>query len=68
MRPLQVIDHSQKLKKQIDDFIYAFSKRIDTELAYQKSLNDCGKILDKHIEPTSEKCVSYICSAFKVDN
>ena len=68
MKPHLIIDHSHKIKKQIDDFIHAFSKRSDAELQYQKNLNECGKILEKHIDATSEKSVSYICSAFKVDN
>jgi hypothetical protein len=50
----------------MEDFILAFSKRIDAEIAYQKSMKDCGKIMEKYIEPTSEKSLSYISSAFKV--
>lgn len=52
----------------MEDFIYAFNKRIQTQLSYQKSLNQCAKLLEKHIDPNSEKCLSYISSAFKVDN
>ena len=52
----------------MDDFIQAFSKRIDTQLTYQKNLNECAKMLEKYIDPTTEKCLSYISSAFKVDN
>ena len=63
-----MIEHTQKAKKQLDDFIYAFSKRAEAELSYQKNLNECAKILEKYIEPTTEKSVSYISSAFKVDN
>lgn len=63
-----VIEHSNKSKKQMQDFIYAFNKRIDAELNYQKNLTDCSKLLEKYIDASSEKSLSYISSAFKVDN
>lgn len=62
------MDHTNKSKKHMEDFMHAFNKRIDAELAYQKNLNECAKILEKYIDPTTEKCISYISSAFKVDN
>ena len=37
----------------MDDFIHAFSKRIDAENAYQKHLMECAKLLEKYIDPTS---------------
>jgi hypothetical protein len=41
---------------------------MEVELTYQKNLFECSRMLEKYIEPKSEKCLSYISSAFKVDN
>lgn len=41
---------------------------MDIELTYQKNLTECSKIMEKYIEPNTEKCLSYISSAFKADN
>jgi hypothetical protein len=51
LHPLDVIENSFQMKKQLEDFIDAFKKRIDVELNYSKSLISVSKSLDKYIKP-----------------
>ena len=37
-------------------------------MTYSKSLKDCSKLVDRYIDESSQKSLSYISSAFKVDN
>ena len=56
------------MKKQMEDFIDAFRKRIEIETTYAKSLTQVSKALDKYIKPGTELTTSYISSAFKVEH
>lgn len=56
------------MKKQMEDFIEAFRKRIEVEINYSKSLTQVSKTLDKYIKPGTELASSYISSAFKVQH
>ena len=62
------MEYVGSMKKQMEDFLDAFKKRIDIEMTYSKSLTSLSKVLDKHIKPGSELATSYICSAFKVEH
>jgi len=54
------------MKKQMEDFVDAFRKRIEVEMTYSKNLTQVSKSLDKYIRPGTELATSFICSAFKV--
>lgn len=56
------------MKKQMEDFIDAFRKRVEVEMTYSKNLIQVSKVLDKYIRPGTELATSYICSAFKVEH
>ena len=49
--PQDVVEHVGTMKKQMEDFIDAFKKRIDVELTYSKNLTQVSKALDKYIKP-----------------
>lgn len=65
---MTVIDFANECKKHFDDFNEAFKKRITIELEYAKNLDLVSRSLDKYIQPGTEKAISFICSAFKVEN
>ena len=56
------------MRRQMEDFIDAFKKRIDIEMYYSKQLAQVSKALDKYIKPGTELSSSFICSAFKVEH
>ena len=56
------------MRKEMEDFIDAFKKRIDVEMTYSKNLAQVSKYLDKYIKPGTELTTSFICSAFKVEH
>jgi hypothetical protein len=66
--PQDVVDHVGLMKKQMEDFVDAFKKRIDVEMTYSKNLTQVSKTLDKYIRPGTELATSFICSAFKVEH
>ncbi len=61
-----MVEYVGTMKKQMEDFIEAFRKRIEVEINYSKSLTQVSKTLDKYIKPGTELASSYISSAFKV--
>lgn len=66
--PQDVVEHVGTMKKQMEDFIDAFKKRIDVEQTYSKNLIQVSKSLDKYIKPGTELTTSFISSAFKVEH
>lgn len=56
------------MRRQMEDFIDAFHRRIDVEISYSKQLATVSKALDKYIKPGTELASSFICSAFKVEH
>jgi len=65
---MTVINFANESKKQFEDFIEAFRKRIVVEIDYANNLMGVSKSLDKYIQPGSDKAISFICSAFQVEN
>lgn len=49
--PQDVVEHVGSMKKQMEDFIEAFKKRIDVEMTYSKNMIQVSKTLDKYIKP-----------------
>ena len=49
--PQDVVEQLGTMRKQMEDFIDAFKKRIDVEMTYSKNLANVSKALDKYIKP-----------------
>ena len=61
-----VLRQSQDRRKELEEFIFAIQKRIETEDMYARNIDATGKLLDRFIQERNSISLTY--SAFKADH
>jgi hypothetical protein len=68
LHPMDAYEYSLRVQGQLEEFVNAFKERIEVEIDYSKALFKVSKILSRHVQPDLPTPMSYVCSAFKVEN